>query len=177
MSVLDAAFSRRLLLHPDKVKELKDRRSIYDKQLHQKKREFESDGRFYKNPLTDKSVIKKKIEDIDHSLTTLSPPRVVGVEKDRLWNRAKILIDELRVGMPTTYEMHPMHLNPATGVISKDLTTLDMAIKKHMFWEKKNKQKIIELKNICRTLGEPELGNIERLRSRRTKNAGNFLVK
>jgi len=169
--------SRSLVLHPDKIKELRERKSLYEKQLKQKRREWNPDGRYYSNPLTDKDAIRKKIKDIDHTLQLYSPSNPRGVEKDKLWNRAKILVDELRSGMPNKFEMHPMQLNPATGKITKDVDILSYAVKKHMDWESRNKLKIIELKNIARTLGEPELGNVERLRPRHISDASRYVVK
>lgn len=165
-----------VLMHPDQVKEFSQKRESLVHQLNMKKREFQPDGRYYINPPTDRDSIKKKIANIDHSLATLAPKPTIGRQRDAMWREAKRLIEEIREGMPTAYEMHPMQLNPQTGVISKDLDTLDRSIKKHMAWEAKNKQKVIRLKNIVRTLGEPDLGNIERLRPKGT-SVGRYLVK
>jgi len=165
-----------LLMHPDEVKEFSRKRESLVHQLNIKKREFLPDGRYYINPPTDRDSIKKKIADIDHSLAILAPKSTTSQQRDAMWKEAKRLIEEVREGMPTAYEMHPMQLNPQTGVISKDLETLERSVKKHMAWEAKNKQKIIRLKNITRTLGEPEVGNVERLRPKGT-STGRYLVK
>lgn len=165
-----------VLMHPDQVKEFSQKRETLVHHLNMRRREFLPDGRYYVNPPTDRDAIKKKIADIDHSLATLAPKPTTSQQKDAMWKEAKRLIDEIREGMPTTYEMHPMQLNPQTGAISKDLGTLDRAVKKHMAWEARNKQKIIRLKNITRTLGEPEVGNIERLRPKGI-TVGRYVIK
>jgi len=165
-----------VLMHPDQVKEFTQKRESLVHHLNMKRREFQPDGRYYINPPTDRDAIKKKIADIDHSLATLAPKSTTPQQRDAMWKEAKKLIDEVREGMPTRYEMHPMQLNPQTGVISKDLETLDRAVKKHMAWEAKNKQKVIRLKNITRTLNEPELGNVERLRPKGT-TVGRYVIK
>ena len=77
--------------------------------------------------------------------------------------------------MPTKYEMHPMQLNPATGVINRDSQTLQSATHKNMAWEKRNQEKIRELKNISRTLNFPAIGNVENFRPRSAKTASRMV--
>jgi len=151
-------------MHPEKAKYYVREREALMHQLGMRRREFQPDGRFYVNPPTDRDAIKKKIADINHTLSVHAPKPTNPRERDAMWKEAKRLVDEIRVGMPNKYEMHPLHINPATGVISKDLETLDRAVKKEIAWQTANKSKIVRLKNIFRTLGELELCNIERLR-------------
>lgn len=91
---------------------------------------------------------------LQKSLDTYSPPeKLDGRVKDKLAERAKKLEEQILPGMPTQEEMRK---NPA-GMVGR-----------HMRWEKGNKKKILEWKNIQQMLepdsNDPDLSNFERLR-------------
>jgi len=92
---------------------------------------------------------------LEEQLETYSAPTDIGgATKDVLHQRMKDLEDQIRTGMPSA---EVMRRNPPGAV--------DM----HMKWEKANKPKIIEWKNIKRMLepnnDEKDYTNVEMLRS------------
>ena len=164
-----------LVLHPDKIKYFQDKREGLVRALQMTKVIDHPDGTYTRPPM-DKNSIRKKIKDIDHTLETMAPERSLSsLQKDEMWASLKKMIGEVRDGMPTKYEMHPMQLNPVTGVISKDTETLERAVRKNVAWHEKNDKKLIQIKNIARTLGEPRLGEIERLRPGGTSEASRMV--
>lgn len=91
---------------------------------------------------------------LQKNLHEFSPPdKLDGRVKDKLAERAKQLEEKILQGMPTHEEMRK---NPA-GMVGR-----------HMRWEKGNKKKILEWKNIQQMLepdsNDPDLSNFERLR-------------
>ena len=82
----------------------------------------------------------------------LPVPPASPEEEGRMVRRSKELLNEILVGMPSQEEMRKA---PAG------------AVDKHMKWEKRNKSKILEWKNIQLRLthgSEPEAANLERYR-------------
>ena len=149
-------------LSREKIKELEKRRDGLQASLAMTKPAF--NGRFFVKPPTDKSAIRNKIKELDHNIETKTPPKLNGTDKDRAWSRAKELVDTIKEGMPTKYEMHPLHLNPITGEMSQNKEVADMAVGKHMRWEERNKGNIKELRDLSKSLDCPDLGRIEKLR-------------
>ena len=97
----------------------------------------------------------KRRNALEEQLETYSAPTdISGATKDVLHQRKKDLEDQIRVGMPSA---EVMRRNPPGAV--------DM----HTKWEKANKPKIIEWKNIKRMLepnnDEKDYTNVEMLRS------------
>lgn len=90
---------------------------------------------------------------LQKQLDTYSPQETDGATRDKLAKRAAVLEEQISVGMPTAEEMRK---NPA-GMVGR-----------HMRWEKANKKKILEWKNIQIALdptsNDPDLANFERLR-------------
>lgn len=100
-----------------------------------------------------RAALGKRKRQIEKDLQAGSPPELTGAAKDALAQREAQLEADIRVGMLTTEEMRR---NPAT------------AVDRHRKWDRANKDKILEWKNIRRALNpdsdEKDLANIERLR-------------
>ena len=101
----------------------------------------------------DVAEASSRMRRLKKQLAEYSPPEVKGQTKDKLAQRAKDLEEKILAGMPTHEEMRK---NPA-GMVGR-----------HMRWEKANKKKILEWKNIQQLLepdsNDPDLSNFERLR-------------
>ncbi len=165
---------RGLVMSPQELERYLEKKKALEEQLNRKQKVYQ--GNFFVAPPQDPKHIKRHLQEIEHTLEQKAPQRLTtSREKDQLWKRAKEIIEEIRVGMPTKYEMHPLRINPLTSKINQDRETLERAVQKNIQWEERNKQKIIELKNIMRTLGHPELGNIERWRPKGTAQASRMV--
>lgn len=110
----------------------------------------------------------QRIRDIEQQLESQSPlPYVPPETRDAINNRIRQLDDEIRQGMPSREDMRR---NPP-GMVDQ-----------HIKWEKANKDKILERKNLKRQL-EPEseerdLANIEMIRPEKAmlNGASTFMV-
>jgi len=89
-----------------------------------------------------KEAIKKEIVRLDKEIHDGAVPKVSGIKKDALLAEANQLKEEIKVGMPTQFEMD--HPAKAPG-----------AIHKHLNWDKRNAEKIRRYKDIMRIL-EPQ---------------------
>lgn len=105
------------------------------------------------NPaIQDKGEARKQLIRTRATLDSQTPkPPVDGAEEGRMVARSKQLLDEVLAGMPSQEEMR----KAPPG-----------AVDKHMGWEKRNKAKILEWKNLQLRLrpGEREAANLERYR-------------
>ncbi len=101
----------------------------------------------------DVAEASSRMRRLKKQLNDYSPPEVPGAVKDKLAKRAKEIEEQVTNGMPTHEEMRK---NPA-GMVGR-----------HMRWEKANKKRILEWKNIQQILepdsNDPDLSNFERLR-------------
>lgn len=97
--------------------------------------------------------LRRRRESIRDEMEESAPPDVSGGTKDALAERAKVLEEKIRDGMLSHEEMRR---NPVG------------AVGRHSRWEKANKHRILEYKNIVRLLehdnDDPDVSNIERLR-------------
>jgi len=164
-----------IMLTREQVSELKSEKNNIEQRLKQTGNTPVGNGRFYIKPPMNRDDLRKKIKEIDNVLESKSPPEVNAIDKGKLWNRAKTLIENIKEGMPTKYEMHPLTINPATGKLGRNKTVEDSAVRKNVKWQDKNKPSIVELKNIARTLGHPEIGNVEKFRPKGTSEAGRMV--
>ena len=102
---------------------------------------------------SDVAEASSRMRRLKKQLEKFSPPEVDGSVKDKLHKRSQELEEQIIVGMPTAEEMRK---NPA-GMVGR-----------HMRWEKANKQKILEWKNLQQMLepdsNDHDLSNFERLR-------------
>lgn len=107
------------------------------------------------NPLIqDKGEVNKQLRRARHTLETQTPrPPENGEEKDRMVGRSKQLLSQILEGMPSQEEMR----KAPPG-----------AVDKHRQWEKRNKSRILEWKNLQLRLtvgsGDREVANLERFR-------------
>lgn len=102
---------------------------------------------------TSPATLARGIRAMEDELEDHSPPKVSGETRDALAKRKKVLQEQLKSGLLSHEEMRR---NPPG------------AVDRHRKWEKANKERILEYKNICRTL-EPDsdakdLASIEVLR-------------
>jgi hypothetical protein len=101
----------------------------------------------------DKGSVNKQLRQLKHQLETQSPKPPTAAEVDGLAKREAQLQSEMVQGMPSQEEMRK---NPPG------------AVGKHMTWEKRNKQKLLEWKNIRLRMNigdnDPDLANFERHR-------------
>ena len=95
----------------------------------------------------------KRQRDLKRELTKCAPPEVSGETRDALNVRRKELEEQIKMGM---LPIEHMRRNPVGSV------------DQHRRWEKKNKNAILEWKNIKRTLergsDDRDLSNVETLR-------------
>lgn len=103
--------------------------------------------------ITDKAEATKQLRRVRTAVENQLPvPPADAEEEGRMVRRSKELLNDILVGMPSQEEMRKA---PAG------------AVDKHMKWEKRNKSKILEWKNIQLRLThgtEPEAANLERHR-------------
>lgn len=129
------------LLRPNQKAELEDTRESLKRQVS--------------NPyIQNKSAVMRQLRQVDNQLETQTPkPFTDPVEESKAVKREKQLREEMLVGMPSQEEMR----KSPPGAIGK-----------HRDWEKKNKQKMLEWKNLSLRLqhdsSDPDVANFERYR-------------
>lgn len=120
-----------------------------------------------KNPhIEDKGAVGSQLKRLNIQLEKQSPIEPKGQEKDSLVKREAKLRDEMLKGMPSQEEMRKCPPG---------------AIGKHMRWEKDNKKKLLEWKNIRLRLNadsdDPDVANFEMHRPlRNTLNMDNAQI-
>lgn len=124
-------------------------------QLQSAKEEIKSLEHKLSNPLIqDKAEVGKQLRRARHMLELQAPkPPATAEEEGRMVARSKQLLGEILEGMPSQEEMR----KAPPG-----------AVDKHMGWEKRNKLRILEYKNLQLRLnpGERDAANLERHRPR-----------
>tara|TARA_Y100000310_G_C20702209_1_gene830962 strand:- start:7972 stop:8835 length:864 start_codon:yes stop_codon:yes gene_type:complete len=100
-----------------------------------------------------RAITIRRVKDLKQQMAKHAAPEVSGETRDALYKRREELKTKIRVGM----NPHEVQRRNPVG-----------AVDRHMEWEKKNKNNILEYKNIQRVL-EPDdeskdLANIEMLR-------------
>lgn len=145
-------FSTKPLLRPAQLEEMQSQVKTAEAKLS--------------NPaILDKGEARKQLQRTKATLESQTPrPPVDAVEEGRMVSRQKHLLDQILVGMPSQEEMR----KAPPG-----------AVDKHMAWEKRNKPKILEWKNLQLRLkpGEREAANLERHRpSASTLNMDNAYI-
>src|SRR3990167_488657 len=128
------------LLRPDQIQETKEEVTRIERTLQQPH-------------VQDPSELLRQRSRLNQTLQDLTPKPFEGIEKDMAVKRANDLLSEMLNGMPTQAEMR--RCPPGS-------------IDKHMKWEKRNKQKVMEWKNLQLRLnagsGDREVANLERFR-------------
>lgn len=122
-------------------------------QLQSAKEEIKSLESKLSNPLIqDKGEVNKQLRRARHTLEMQTPrPPSDGDEEGRMVARSEELLSDILQGMPSQEEMR----KAPPG-----------AVDKHIRWEKRNKLKILEYKNLQLRLnpGERDAANLERYR-------------
>lgn len=125
---------------------------------HQQRTALEEDKahleELVKTPGTQRTgEIRQEMRRLDKQLATQSPRPISPEERDLLSKKRTELLSDVTAGMLTKEEMRK---NP-TG-----------SVHRHLAWEKANKKKIVQLKNIMIQLepdsDDPDLCNLERYR-------------
>lgn len=146
------AFDTKPLLRPKQVEDLKSEIASAEAKMGDKN-------------IQDKGEARKQWMRLKKNLDDQAPrPPQSGKEEGDLVKREKSLLDEILEGMPSQEEMR----KAPPG-----------AVDKHVGWERRNKPKILEWKNIRLRLrpGEAEAANLERYRPRdSTLNMDNAYV-
>ena len=128
------------LLRPHQVDELKNEKRVLEKNLTHPH-------------ITDKASVSKQLRQINHQLDTQTPKPFDAKEVDHAAKREASLREEILEGMPSQEEMRKCPPG---------------AVDKHRMWEKKNKQKLLEWKNIKLRLNhdtdELDVANFEKYR-------------
>lgn len=132
-------FDTKPLLRPQQVEEAKSEIASLEKQMDS--RHIEDKNEVHKKLMRTKKTFEEQVPRVPTS----------GEEEGRMVSRQKQLLDEILVGMPSQEEMR----KAPPG-----------AVDKHMGWERRNKPKIAEWKNLQLRLkpGEREAANLERHR-------------
>jgi len=106
-----------------------------------------------RSEMIDKGHLKREIDRYDGILAENSPSVPRGTNKDHMVARAKELAETLQKDMPTREQMDHPARNPG-------------AIRKHMFWNKKNEKNVQEYKELQRRLepDDPTATDVEKLR-------------
>ena len=99
----------------------------------------------------DEGALNNRIADMDKKLYESRAPRMSAASKDSAYGEMKELEGKLKDGMPTRSEM--MHPSRHPG-----------AIRKHMSWDKRNKENIKRYKELARGLDPEAPANYESLR-------------
>jgi hypothetical protein len=104
--------------------------------------------------IQNKSALHKEIKQMKKVLDEQAPhPYETGAEKDAAAKRAHEILEEMKIGMPSKQEMR---------------RNRDGSVHKHMKWEKANKAKILERREIIKRLNwdsdDPDLTNYEKYR-------------
>src|SRR3990167_1705518 len=135
-----AEFSTKPLLRPAQIEDTKSEIKALEAKLQSPH-------------IEDKGEVAKQLRRVTKSFEEQLPrPPVDGEEEGRMISRSRDLLNDILRGMPSQEEMR----KAPPG-----------AVDKHMKWEKANKQKILEWKNLqlCLTHGqEPDAANLERHR-------------
>lgn len=136
-------FDTKPLLRPDQVQSAKDEIKSLEAKLQNKH-------------IEDKGEVARQLRRARKDFETQLPqPPVNGDEEGRMVKRAKQLLSEVTVGMPSQEEMRK---NPPGSV------------DKHREWEKRNKPRIMEWKHIMLRLtagsGDRDAANLEKHRPR-----------
>src|SRR3990167_10812588 len=134
-----AEFSTKPLLRPAQIEDTKSEIKALESKLQSPH-------------IEDKGEVAKQLRRVTKSFEEQLPrPPVDGEEEGRMISRSRDLLNDVLRGMPSQEEMR----KAPPG-----------AVDKHMGWEKRNKQKIMEWKNLQLRLrpGEREAANLERHR-------------
>lgn len=99
----------------------------------------------------DKGAIQKQIDRIDRTMEVYAPPKLSGARRDELVKEAEDIKVKLAIGMPTREEMNHPAKNPG-------------AVRKHMYWDSRNKPLIERFRTIQRLINPDEPESIETLR-------------
>ena len=122
-------------------------------QLEESRNEIKSlEAKLTDKGIEDKSEALKQLRRVTKTVNEQTPrPPIDGEEEGRMVRRSEQLLAEIVDGMPSQEEMR----KAPPG-----------AVDKHMGWEKRNKSKILEWKNLQLRLrpGEREAANLERHR-------------
>lgn len=119
------------------------------------------------NPyIQDKGAVSTQLRKVNKQLEIQSPKPYPENEVDKAAKREKALLEELSSTMPSQEEMRKCPPG---------------AIGKHRAWEKKNKPKVLEWKELRLRLNsgsnDPDIANLERYRpTRSTLNMDNALI-
>lgn len=128
------------LLRPNQQVEMKDEVRILEDKLQSPH-------------IEDKGTVRRQLHRLKQQLEIQTPKPFVGAEVDAAVKREQDLREQILQGMPSQEEMR----KSPPG-----------AIDKHRTWEKRNKEKIIEWKNIQLRLhadsNEVDIANFERFR-------------
>lgn len=127
---------------------------LREHQVKDLQQERDSLTRAMNNPhIQDKGVVARQLRNANHRLQTLTPRPFEGSEVDSAAKREKKLREEMILGMPSKEEMR----KAPPGAVGK-----------HMEWEKRNKLKLQEWKNIRLRINsgsdDPDVANFERYR-------------
>lgn len=112
-------------LRPNQVEQLIDERASIDNMLNAPE--------YIKNQIQDKGAMLRHARSIDKTLHENVATPYLDTERDRAARREKELLEDITAGMPTQAEMR----RSPPG-----------AVDKHRAWERDNKQKILEWKNL-----------------------------
>ena len=113
-------FPTKSLLRPDQVSSKKDEIDSLEKKLSNKH-------------IEDKGEVAKQLRRARQDFESQNPTAPTGDEEGRMVNRARTLLEEIKLGMCSQAEMRQ---NPSG------------AVDKHLSWERRNKAKIMEWKHI-----------------------------
>jgi hypothetical protein len=138
---------------PKEILSASEKEAIIDqrKELEATLKERESYGVGTKAEQIDVAKVTAEIKRLDQAIADRLPPKVRGVQKDRMAKEAESIEESLRAGMPTRDEMRFPGKNPG-------------AVRKHMNWVKRNAGNIERYRNIQRTLNPQDPRSIENLR-------------
>ena len=114
-------------------------------------KETESYGKGTSAEQVDQAAIQRQIQRIDKAIADREPPKLRGPQKDEWAKEAEQIENELREGMPTKEEMRFPAKNPG-------------AVRKHMNWDARNREKIERYRYIQRVLNPDDPRSIENLR-------------
>ena len=114
-------------------------------------KETESYGKGTSAEQVDQAAIQRQIQRIDKAIADREPPKLRGPQKDEWSKEAEQIENELREGMPTKEEMRFPAKNPG-------------AVRKHMNWDARNREKIERYRYIQRVLNPDDPRSVENLR-------------
>lgn len=104
--------------------------------------------------IQNKSALQREVRQMKKVLDEQAPhPYETSAEKDAAAKRSRELLEEIKVGMPSKQEMR---------------RNRDGSVHKHMKWEKANKSKILEMRELDKRLNwdsdDPDLTSYEKHR-------------